>query len=174
MQPQQPEISEEMDTVENPWDIQSIYEWQFFNCSDLNCDFKCHLKQDLLNHLYDNHIEGLLALKNVTDDSLSDVTNPWGDSDKKDKGGRPTIPLLESTPKSQKAKLNPYFQGLKQLWRKRMGHSQVYGTIRCNQVHQSCRRHLIAENSGDYFHDPLTGSTIAIPSTKHRAKSLFE
>ena len=115
MQPQQPEISEEMDTVENPWDIQSIYEWQFFNCPDLNCGFKCHLKQDLLNHLYDNHIEGLLALKKITDDSLSDVTNPWGDCDKKDKGGRPTIPLLESTPKSQKAKLNPYFQGLKQF-----------------------------------------------------------
>ena len=116
MQPQQPEISEEMDTVENPWDIQSIYEWQFFNCPDLNCGFKCHLKQDLLNHLYDNHIEGLLALKKITDDSLSDVTNPWGDCDKKDKGGRPYNSLIRIIPKSSKGKTKSLFPRIKTIW----------------------------------------------------------
>ena len=41
--------------VENPWNIQSIYELQYFNCP--NCIYKNQSKQDFINHAFENHPE---------------------------------------------------------------------------------------------------------------------
>ena len=59
-----------MDVDENPWSIESIYELQYFNCPDLKCGFKSKSKQDTVNHLHENHVESLIMLKNIKDDSL--------------------------------------------------------------------------------------------------------
>ena len=59
-----------MEVDKNPWSIESIYELQYFNCPDLNCDFKSKSKQDFVNHLHENHVESLTMLKNIKDDSL--------------------------------------------------------------------------------------------------------
>ena len=57
--------------VENEaWIIQSIYEFQYFNC--LGCNFKCKSKQEFVDHLYNDHPEGILTLRNIKDESLRD------------------------------------------------------------------------------------------------------
>ena len=61
--------------MENPWDIQSIYDLQYFNCP--SCVFKNHSKQKLINHAYDFHPESIEYLKNLNDESLIDTVFPW-------------------------------------------------------------------------------------------------
>ena len=62
--------ADSMEVDKNPWSIEFIYELQYFNCPDLNCDFKSKSKQDFVNHLHENHAESLIMLKNIKDDSL--------------------------------------------------------------------------------------------------------
>ena len=57
--------------MENPWNIDSIYELQFYNCPC--CVFKDHSKQTFINHAIKHHPEAVDSLTNVKDDSLSDV-----------------------------------------------------------------------------------------------------
>ena len=57
--------------MENPWNIDSIYELQFYNCPC--CVFKDHSKQTFINHAINHHPEAVNSLTNVKDDSLSDV-----------------------------------------------------------------------------------------------------
>ena len=61
--------------MENPWNIKSIYDLQYFNCPE--CLFKNHSKQELINHAYDSHPEAIEFLKNVNDKSLMDIVFPW-------------------------------------------------------------------------------------------------
>ena len=56
---------------ENPWNIQSIYELQYFNCP--SCDFRDCSKQTFVNHAFKDHPEAVDFLTNLQDDSLSDV-----------------------------------------------------------------------------------------------------
>ena len=60
--------------LENPWNIQSLYELQYFNCP--SCDFKNHFKQDFINHAIRIHPEQINQLKKIKDDSLSDIIFP--------------------------------------------------------------------------------------------------
>ena len=60
----------------NPWNIQSIYELQYFKCPV--CVFKNHFsKQELINHAYAQHPESVDYLSKINDNSLVDVLCPW-------------------------------------------------------------------------------------------------
>ena len=55
--------------MENPWNIKSIYELQYFNCP--SCLFKHQSKQEIVNHAYESHPTSInLLLTNIKDDSL--------------------------------------------------------------------------------------------------------
>ena len=60
---------------ENPWDVQSIYQLQFFNCP--SCDFKDLSKQEFINHAHLSHFGAVKYLMNINDGSLDDVFCPW-------------------------------------------------------------------------------------------------
>ena len=60
--------------MDNPWNIQSIYELQYFNCP--SCIYKNHCKQELINHAYEFHPESINYLANISDKSLSDINLP--------------------------------------------------------------------------------------------------
>ena len=60
---------------ENPWEVRSLYEFQFFNCPD--CVYINNSKQEFVIHAYESHPEIISYLKNIEDDSLSDVYCPW-------------------------------------------------------------------------------------------------
>ena len=60
--------------MENPWNIQSIYELQFFNCP--SCIFKNQFKQELINHAYEFHPDSIEFLMNINDESLNDIVFP--------------------------------------------------------------------------------------------------
>ena len=60
---------------ENPWDIKSIYELQFFNCP--SCVYKNHSKQEFIIHAYEVHPNIINYLNYIQDDSLSDINCPW-------------------------------------------------------------------------------------------------
>ena len=70
--------------MENPWNIQSIYELQHFNCP--SCVFKNHSKQEFINHAYEFHSESIDYLKKIADDSLKDVSCPWNVQNKEKVG----------------------------------------------------------------------------------------
>ena len=62
--------------MENPWKIQTIYQLQYFNCP--SCHFKNDSKQEIINHAYKTHPEGLnILLANIKDESLSDCLIPF-------------------------------------------------------------------------------------------------
>ena len=64
--------------MDNPWNIKSIYELQFFTCP--TCIFKNHSKQEIINHAYETHPESIECLKNIKDESLKDVVLPWNEN----------------------------------------------------------------------------------------------
>ena len=62
--------------MENPWNIQSIYELQYFKCP--SCEVMKHYsKQELIDHAFEYHPESVLFLSKINDNSLSDVSCPW-------------------------------------------------------------------------------------------------
>ena len=64
------------DKMENPWDIQSIYEFQYFNCP--SCSYKNQSKQEFVNHAYDEHPDSVSYLSNLVDvESFRDIDCPW-------------------------------------------------------------------------------------------------
>ena len=62
----------------NPWNIDSIYELQYFNCP--SCIFKKRSKQEIISHAYEYHPESINFLTKISDDSLKDVICPWNNS----------------------------------------------------------------------------------------------
>ena len=66
--------------MDNPWNIQSIYELQFFLCP--SCIFKNHSKQELINHAYEYHPDSIEYLMNIDDKSLIDIILPWNEHTK--------------------------------------------------------------------------------------------
>ena len=61
----------------NPWNnIESIYEFQYFNCP--SCSFKNKLKTLFIQHAYFTHPESTLTLQDIKDGSLDDISClPW-------------------------------------------------------------------------------------------------
>ena len=64
-----------MGFFQNPWIIQSIYDFQYFNCP--TCDFFDRSKQEFINHVYYCHSDAIEYLDSIIDDSLEDVIVPW-------------------------------------------------------------------------------------------------
>ena len=61
--------------TENPWDIQSIYEFLYYNCP--TCTYKNSSKQSFINHAFEIHSDSIGFLSKVVDNSLNDVVRPW-------------------------------------------------------------------------------------------------
>ena len=61
--------------IENPWDVQSLYDYLYFNCPA--CSYKHNSKQDFLVHTFNIHTESEHYLRNISDGSISDVSLPW-------------------------------------------------------------------------------------------------
>ena len=59
----------------DPWNVQSIYDLQFFNCP--SCEFKDFSKQDFINHAHLSHFGSIKHLMNIKDGSLDDIFCPW-------------------------------------------------------------------------------------------------
>ena len=61
---------------DNPWNINSIYEFQYFNCP--TCSYKNQSKQEFVNHAYRDHPDSVVYLSNVFDvESFRDIVCPW-------------------------------------------------------------------------------------------------
>ena len=63
--------------VTNPWDVKTVYNFQFFNCPE--CLFKVQEKQQFINHAFESHPESIGYLNSITDGSLADIAVPWTD-----------------------------------------------------------------------------------------------
>ena len=61
--------------AENPWNVHSIYDLQYFNCP--SCPYKNSIKQEFINHALDFHPESDEYLRNINDGSLHDVEIPF-------------------------------------------------------------------------------------------------
>ena len=71
-------LNEEKDNFlknESPWDVGSLYEYQYFNCP--SCSFKKDSKQDFINHTFIAHPESVDYFRKISDGSLNDVVSPW-------------------------------------------------------------------------------------------------
>ena len=132
----QTENTVETETVNtDSWIVQSIYEFQYFNC--LGCPYKSKSKQEFVDHLYENHSEAILTLKNIKDDSLTDVKNPFiVTTGTKSKTGPKLTPLLEAKPKTQKARLNAPYQHTKDTaWKEKAPFNIVLGKFGSRYFH---------------------------------------
>ena len=65
---------ESVPKLENPWDVSSIYVFQYFKCP--SCLYFAS-KQDFVNHTFNAHPESTEYFKKISDRSLSDVILPW-------------------------------------------------------------------------------------------------
>ena len=72
---EKPDVAENVPVNENPWEVESIYEFYYFNCP--TCSYKHCSKQDFVNHVIEIHPESVDSLKKICDGSLSNVTIPW-------------------------------------------------------------------------------------------------
>ena len=64
-----------MTNFRNPWNVQSLYELQFFNCP--SCEYKSHSKQQFVDHAYKLHPDSVNILLNINDKSITDIVCPW-------------------------------------------------------------------------------------------------
>ena len=62
---------------ESPWDVESLNEFQYFNCPI--CSYKHKSKQDFVYHTFDTHPESVEYFKMMSDDSVCDILCPWSD-----------------------------------------------------------------------------------------------
>ena len=69
------EMSQNLQQTENVWNVESIYEFYYFNCP--SCPYRNEFKQDFVNHSYNSHPESVNYLKKISDGSLNDITSPW-------------------------------------------------------------------------------------------------
>ena len=63
-----------MEVENNPWNVQSIYDLQYFNCP--SCIYKINSKQEFVSHAYDFHPESEEYIRNIKDGSINDVDLP--------------------------------------------------------------------------------------------------
>ena len=61
---------------ENPWNVQSLYNLQYFNCPSPFCIYKNNSKQKFFNHAYEFHPEADQYLRNINDGSTSELEIP--------------------------------------------------------------------------------------------------
>ena len=73
----------------NPWSCQSLYDYLYFCCPE--CDSKCQIKQDFVNHAIDEHPESLSFFRLIEDNSIEDVHLPNHHEDGSDEFVKPVI-----------------------------------------------------------------------------------
>ena len=61
--------------LENHWNVQSLFEFQYFNCP--SCKYKDYVIQNFVYHAFENHPESTEYLSNITDGSLEGILCPW-------------------------------------------------------------------------------------------------
>ena len=62
--------------VTSPWDVESLYEFQYFNCP--TCPYKHKSAQDFVDHAINTHQESKNHFMNISNhDSFSDIWPPW-------------------------------------------------------------------------------------------------
>ena len=61
---------------ENPWNVQSLYNLQYFNCPSPFCIYKNNSKQKFFNRAYEFHPEADQYLRSINDGSTSDLEIP--------------------------------------------------------------------------------------------------
>ena len=88
--------------LENPWNINSIYDLQYFTCP--SCIFKKNSKQEFIDHAYKFHPESIDFLSNLIDNSLEDVICPWNEPSIKIEAPEYSEDRDTGSPKS-----NPFF-----------------------------------------------------------------
>ena len=69
------EFSAKKIKFESPWDVNSLYEFQYFICP--SCSNQFSLKQDFVNHTFHTHPESTEYLRKISDESIYDVVPPW-------------------------------------------------------------------------------------------------
>ena len=69
-----------MDT-ENPWNVQSLYDLQYFNCPSQFCIYKNNSREEFLKHAFFNHPESQPYLINFKDDVKIPLLESKVDSD---------------------------------------------------------------------------------------------
>ena len=58
--------------VTSPWDVESLYEFQYFNCP--TCPYKHKSAQDFVDHAFNTHQESKNHFMNISNhDSFSDI-----------------------------------------------------------------------------------------------------
>ena len=60
---------------ENPWNVDSLYQFQFYNCP--SCYFFNSSKQEFVDHVCRSHPDSIPYLKKIKDVSIRDVSGPW-------------------------------------------------------------------------------------------------
>ena len=76
--------------IENPWDVESLYKFQHFNCPI--CSYKNDAKQDFVNHAVNSHPESRkYFMKILHHDSFSNVIIPM-----ESEAEQPSIEFLKS------------------------------------------------------------------------------
>ena len=83
-----------MPKIENPWDIKSIYDLQYFNCP--SCCYKFESKQVFVCHAYDTHPDSVNYLINLEDGSLDDILCPWDSNDFKSEDYKENDEVIEN------------------------------------------------------------------------------
>ena len=114
----QSEINVDIEMYDNEaaWNVKSLYELQYFFCPDKDCNYRHKSKHEIVDHIVENHAEYLILQKSITDDSLSDISNPIMNSTPKKKStGRPSIPLLELSPQGKRDRLQEDYKKLQNI-----------------------------------------------------------
>ena len=116
----QNEINADIEMVDDlsSWNVKSLYELQYFFCPDNDCNYKIKSKHEFVDHIVDNHPEYMILQNSISDDSLSDITNPiLNNTPKKKSTGRPSKPLLspELSPQAKREKIQQDYTNLKKL-----------------------------------------------------------
>ena len=68
----------EEDQLPNPWDVKSLFQFQYFNCPE--CLFKVHEKQTFVDHAFDSHPESVKFLNILEDESMTGISLPWNNA----------------------------------------------------------------------------------------------
>ena len=166
----------EEETGAEKWKVQSIYEFQHFNCPDPNCTYKSKLKQEFAFHIHENHPEALYTWKSISDGSLNDIEHPlYGGASATptpdSKIGAPTKPYLECSPSHQNVLLQPYYDPLKQYCEtQNFEFSRALGKMGSHHYHHTDQAKLFQMLSNG--EDPLAGralSTAVANSIKEQA-----
>ena len=157
--------------LNNVWNVNSIYDLQFFNCPDEQCNFKHSSKQEFIDHVCDNHAEYLILRNSISDGSLDDINNPLIDtpSTSKNKGGRPPKKLLDSSKRVQKSRLQSEFDRLKEICENEECTYNVllgiFGRLFCNHFNDQKLAKLFDIIASGI--DPLEGKTLDEKTCHH-------